>query len=471
MGDHGELAKGIRRVADALDCATDPVGADEAMARRPGPTPRPVSRRGSLVALAAVAVCLVGLGTLLLDVGGADGPVSVVGPPTSHPTTATSTPQVSSPVPPSSEGPGGYEGAPFESLPDGGIAVIEGDRLRLLDTRGEELGTMPAPEPGWRLGLSVLRLRADLSAELAAAYPAQAPEGCEGAAGAGGVRVALCGGEPGRRDRIERVAPDGARSVLVGEAPGSQGRGGWFGAAPSPDGHWLVAQWSGECEIPTAFVSTLEGGELRAVDGAARVDEAVESTALGWSPDGRVLVELGHGLCGRGAEEPGVYAVDPQSGERELLLARTATGDRVLVWERDVHVNTIERDIDRAVAELGLVSCCDQPPDTLVARTGAVWDGMEVEIRGISSGSEPFVPLNDSVLWSQPSEVDGHPVTVGEADPGLFVAFTCGDRVVQLVSGAVRSEETHVAVRSLAGKLLPHLYCTVGERPAAPGHD
>ena len=37
-----------------------------------------------------------------------------------------------------------------------------------------------------------------------------------------------------------------------------------------------------------------------------------------------------------------------------------------------------------------------------------------------------FVPFNDLVISSEPIDLDGVPVTAGEADLGAFVSFTCG---------------------------------------------
>ena len=87
----------------------------------------------------------------------------------------------------------------------------------------------------------------------------------------------------------------------------------------SPDGRTLLAQWSGECEIPHAFVLPAGGGPLRPVTGERDWRTSPESVALGWLADGRARVRLLEGLCGHGARRPGIYAIDPRTAEATLL--------------------------------------------------------------------------------------------------------------------------------------------------------
>ena len=94
--------------------------------------------------------------------------------------------------------------------------------------------------------------------------------------------------------------------------------GHWRQLFLSPDGETLLAQWSGECEIPTAFFLSADGSELRTVTGQS-YGEAPESMALGWSRDGRAEVELWEGLCGKAADRPGVYLIDPATGSATFV--------------------------------------------------------------------------------------------------------------------------------------------------------
>jgi hypothetical protein len=97
--------------------------------------------------------------------------------------------------------------------------------------------------------------------------------------------------------------------------PGQPVVGHWRWVAESPDGGTLLAQWSAECEIPVAFFVSAEGGKPRAV-ARDRYGPAT-STALGWTSDGRAIVELPSSACGAGAERPGVYLVDSGTGTRD----------------------------------------------------------------------------------------------------------------------------------------------------------
>ncbi len=90
--------------------------------------------------------------------------------------------------------------------------------------------------------------------------------------------------------------------------------GFWAYALPSPDGSRLLAQWSGECEVPNAFF--VEDGSAVTVDGHRRMPGAADSIALGWTPDGRAVVRLLSGACSNGVDQPGVYVFeDPGAGE------------------------------------------------------------------------------------------------------------------------------------------------------------
>jgi hypothetical protein len=80
--------------------------------------------------------------------------------------------------------------------------------------------------------------------------------------------------------------------------------GYWRRLFVSPDRETLLAQWSGECEVPTAYLIRASGGKPRPV-----VDVQYESIALGWSQDGRARVLLPQGACGAGQRRPGVYLV------------------------------------------------------------------------------------------------------------------------------------------------------------------
>jgi hypothetical protein len=99
--------------------------------------------------------------------------------------------------------------------------------------------------------------------------------------------------------------------------------GHWRFALLSPDGDRILAQWSGECEVPTAYVVTLQGGPPVPITGGR--PDVPESFALGWSRGGRALVVLPYGPCGSGSGLPGVYAFDA-SGVAALISTLPANG-------------------------------------------------------------------------------------------------------------------------------------------------
>lgn len=118
--------------------------------------------------------------------------------------------------------------------------------------------------------------------------------------------------EPGAGVRPPSV-PDGI--TLLGH---------WRWAIPSSRDGTLLAQWSSECEVPAAFFVG-DDGVPRSVLGGDWIDEP-NTVAVGWLPDGRALVEVQgpDAGCGRGAPEPGVYAIDPATGARTRFHDLTA---------------------------------------------------------------------------------------------------------------------------------------------------
>ncbi|HTO02005.1 MAG TPA: hypothetical protein VL068_15165 [Microthrixaceae bacterium] len=146
----------------------------------------------------------------------------------------------------------------------------------------------------------------------------------------------------------------------------------------------------------------------------------------------------------------------------------------------DVTLNPAERTFNTALAALQLEGCCGEPShggDSAV--TGVRWQDLDVPVFGgpiekntFDHEGQPrvFVPFNDYVTSSAPSEVGGAPVTTGEADLGAFLAFTCGENLWTLGGAGMGDRSTPTQLRELAKVLIPQLGCTVGARPVAPGH-
>ena len=100
---------------------------------------------------------------------------------------------------------------------------------------------------------------------------------------------------------------DGLELPLPPHPAGTEMSGLWAYALRSPDGKEVLAQWSGECEVPTAFL--IVHGVPRPVTGEPNLSATPpNSVALGWSARGDALVYLQpNDACGQ-KREPGIYA-------------------------------------------------------------------------------------------------------------------------------------------------------------------
>ncbi len=464
--DERELAEQLRGLAAHVDAESRTVHPVTAMEHTPGRDPR---RRRQLVGAAAAALAVAGTIALIVDDDGRQ-PVDAVTPPTTE-TTSSTTSTTSSTV---SEDANTFAGTPPEEWPASGIVVVEGERAVLLDHDGTELGEVRGPVlSGMGVGpeQTSIVVRPGPSFEVEGPPTVDAPTRCDTGAGGGGIRVVLCGGEPQIRERIVSVDPTGATEELFGDAPGSLDAGHWRWALPSPDGEWILGQWSGECEVPTAFFLPVAGGEPRTVDGAATVGEGVESFGVGWAPDGRAVVQLVGGGCGAGADEPGTYLVDPASGDRTLVRAAAAGGSRAYTWRRAGYSNDVERTFARALAELGVEGCCGEPSHGGPAvSSGIVWDGVDIPAGGIPFVAPATMSFNAAVS-SEPIDIDGASATAVTSGGFTSVVFTCGDAIWRFGGEWLDAPVRLSDLRAAAAAVIPHLYCTVGEPPRVAGKE
>jgi hypothetical protein len=121
--------------------------------------------------------------------------------------------------------------------------------------------------------------------------------------------------------RTVTYGPAGTRPSLrvVARAPGKVGH--WVWAEFAPRGGGFLAQWSGECEVPVAYL--MLDGKLRPY--------GTESAALGWLPSGDALIHFPNGPCaGEARTVRGIYAV-PRSGRPRLVL-RTPRSAQYAMW-------------------------------------------------------------------------------------------------------------------------------------------
>jgi hypothetical protein len=122
---------------------------------------------------------------------------------------------------------------------------------------------------------------------------------------------------------------DGRRRRLTGPAETApRGPAGyWVNVRVAPDRRRVLAQWSGECESPAAYLVARDEHRSRPVAG-----RRFESLALGWTPAGRAVVHFTEGVCGTGIHGgPGVYAIG-RTGRPQLIVALTSRWQRVAFW-------------------------------------------------------------------------------------------------------------------------------------------
>ena len=113
------------------------------------------------------------------------------------------------------------------------------------------------------------------------------------------------------------------------EAPKGQAkRGHWEAARPASDGKMLLAQWSGECEVPTAYFIDRASHRMTAA-GATKSGEP-ESFALGWLSTRTAAINFPRAACGSG-RSPGIYSVSV-TGEIILRLITTRRGAMAYMW-------------------------------------------------------------------------------------------------------------------------------------------
>jgi hypothetical protein len=217
--------------------------------------------------------------------------------------------------------------------------------ISLVDDAGTRLGQLP------RATISDAVLNSPLT-ELVATragvriehrplgYRSDDSPGCTTTGSNAGLRVGLCGARSGDQllgDRVV-VRRGSGWSTLISKPPvraGDQPVGHWEWAAPSPDGRWVLAGWSAECEVQTALLVSVADGSVRAVTGETGTAwrTAPESGGLGWTDDGFTLAVFGgESGCGAPTTVPrGVYRVSPEDESRRLLVP-LAPSQGLLRW-------------------------------------------------------------------------------------------------------------------------------------------
>jgi hypothetical protein len=150
------------------------------------------------------------------------------------------------------------------------------------------------------------------------------PDGCTQTETNTTLAVALCGPSGGQDQLLgDRVLVNRGTGwqELIAKPPGAGG-GHWNWASPSPDGQWVLADWSGECEVPTSLFVRVADRAVHAVTGEPDIG-GPNSGDLGWTRSSDALAVFGDDNpgCGTAASVPrGVYEVSPTTGARRLVL-------------------------------------------------------------------------------------------------------------------------------------------------------
>ena len=220
-------------------------------------------------------------------------------------------------------------------LTDGGFAVVAGERVTLHDADGTAVAEGAFPAEAAALNVGGLEVREDSAGVVVTAigltdydlYGLPDGEDCAVLDVSDGAVIETCqtAADQAFGQDLVVVTPDGNRRTLASaeDVPGATAAqpavGSWRHAAVSPDGQWVAAQWSGECEAPSVYLIRLDDGTVLGADGGPVSEGTLASYSfLGWD-DGQALVATEHTECGA-TESPGVDAVDPTAGTATRLL-------------------------------------------------------------------------------------------------------------------------------------------------------
>jgi hypothetical protein len=139
---------------------------------------------------------------------------------------------------------------------------------------------------------------------------------------AGVVAAALvlagCGSSKTAKPAATTVHGDSYTVVL--KPAGANGH--WVKLLLSPDAKTWLAQWSGDCEVQTAYFVPAHGGKARPVTGHA----SDESLALGWAAHNRARILVPGTACGSQFRKPGVYLVDREGNAAFVMPVKARPG-------------------------------------------------------------------------------------------------------------------------------------------------
>lgn len=452
MPDPHDVEGSLRSLATDLEARSRPTTPAAAMARRAPvrrPRPRPGRVRAGVLAAVLVAAAAVGAGLIRSDGGRGGDRVETDQSPSSTPApTGELPPPVTGTIPsPTIQLPQ----VPFADLPAAGFADVTSEGVVLFALDGTELGTgsgWPEGVPARGSDLLVRDDRGITTVEVARPDPAQAPEGCDAAAGAGGTRLALCDGG----QEIVRIDPSGARAT-VAEAPEGYS---WSRALPSPDGRWMLTEAADDCNSAMAALGPTDGsGDRTTLVG----DAMAEGHAVGWLPDGRAVSQLVGGGCDQADIPSRLIVTDPGGDDAELPIEPRGL---LHMWTRvDGGPNDNDRTFQRAIREAGLERCCDAALNGADVFSGVVWEGVRVSVVG---GDQLLLAETDRPGYHT-TTVAGVEISVADDAGGTGAYFSCGGTVWH-IGGEPLDVTDEALVVDVAEALIPHLYCTVDPLPS-----
>jgi hypothetical protein len=142
-----------------------------------------------------------------------------------------------------------------------------------------------------------------------------------------GATVKVCA-KAGRHLRTHLTVTHGGHRLRLPRHPPQLPGGNWEYGILSPNGQQLLAQWTGECEVPQPYLVNVGTGAIEPI-GNVRALQAPEGYALGWTPAGVPVVDFPTAACGSGAKSAGVYLVSLTGRLGHELIA---TRGQVLMW-------------------------------------------------------------------------------------------------------------------------------------------
>jgi hypothetical protein len=200
--------------------------------------------------------------------------------PGSSPTPSIGSTSTPTPTPSTEPGTLPRGSVPLGEVPDRGVAVASERAVELVGLDGSVVATLPGYTIAGNPGASGVWLEWNgrlysLDLEARALIPVSSPG--------------------------SSITDEGPPPELA--APPGDPVGGWRYTIEGPTA--TLAQWSGDCEVPTAFWVT--GSETVIVTGEAALAEAPASLALGWSEDGGAIALVTDDECGGTTDRPGIY--------------------------------------------------------------------------------------------------------------------------------------------------------------------